>query len=37
MDQVNILIDRSLIGRGEVDVVVTVDGVASNTVKINVQ
>jgi uncharacterized protein (TIGR03437 family) len=36
MDQVNLPIDRSLIGRGEVDVVLTVDGVAANTVKINV-
>ncbi len=37
MDQVNLLIDRSLIGRGDVDVVLTVDGVAANTVKINVK
>jgi uncharacterized protein (TIGR03437 family) len=37
MDQVNLLLDRSLIGRGEVDVVLTVDGVAANTVKINVR
>jgi len=37
MDQVNLPIDRSLAGRGEVDVVLTVDGVAANTVKINVK
>src|ERR1017187_793906 len=37
MDQVNLLIDRSLAGRGEVDVVLTVDGAAANTVKINVK
>jgi len=37
MDQVNTLIDRSLIGRGDVDVILTVDGVAANTVKINVK
>ncbi|HZS08141.1 MAG TPA: MBG domain-containing protein, partial [Blastocatellia bacterium] len=36
-DQVNIRIPRSLIGRGEVDVVVTVDGKAANTVKINIR
>lgn len=37
MDQVNLLLDRSLIGRGEMDVVLTVDGIAANTVKINVK
>ena len=37
MDQVNLLLDRGLIGRGEVDVVLTVDGVAANTVKIDVR
>jgi hypothetical protein len=37
MDQVNLPIDRSLAGRGEVDVVLTVDGAAANTVKINVK
>jgi uncharacterized protein (TIGR03437 family) len=37
MDQVNLPIDRSLAGRGEVDVVLTVDGAAANTVKINVR
>jgi hypothetical protein len=34
---VNLLLDRSLIGRGEMDVVLTVDGIAANTVKINVR
>ena len=37
MDQVNLPIDRSLIGRGEVDVVLTVDGVAANTVRVNIK
>jgi uncharacterized protein (TIGR03437 family) len=37
MDQVNVLIPRSLIGSGDVDVVLTVDGVAANTVKINIK
>ncbi len=37
LDQTNILIPRSLIGRGPVDVVLTVDGKAANTVRINVQ
>jgi uncharacterized protein (TIGR03437 family) len=37
MDQVNVLLDRGLIGRGEMDVVLTVDGVAANTVRINVK
>ena len=37
MDQVNLPIDRSLAGRGEVDVVLTVDGAAANTVKINIK
>jgi uncharacterized protein (TIGR03437 family) len=37
MDQVNLLLDRSLIGRGEMDVVLTVDGITANTVKINVK
>jgi hypothetical protein len=34
---VNLPIDRSLIGRGEVDVVLTVDGVAANTVRVNIK
>src|SRR5262249_43315692 len=37
LDQVNALLSRSLAGRGEMDVVVTVDGRASNTVRINVK
>lgn len=35
MDQVNILLPRSLAGRGEVDVVVLIDGKLSNVVKVN--
>jgi uncharacterized protein (TIGR03437 family) len=35
MDQVNILIPKSFAGRGEVDVILTVDGAAANTVKVN--
>jgi uncharacterized protein (TIGR03437 family) len=34
LDQANVLIPRSLIGAGEINVVVTVDGVAANTVKV---
>lgn len=37
VDQVNLLIPRSQIGRGELDVVLTVDGLIANTVKINVK
>lgn len=37
LDQVNIKLPRTLLGRGEVEVVITVDGRASNTVKINIQ
>lgn len=37
MDQVNILLPNSLAGAGEVDVVVTVDGLASNAVKVNIR
>jgi uncharacterized protein (TIGR03437 family) len=37
LDQVNVLIPRSLIGRGEVDVVLTVDGKTSNTVRVNIK
>src|SRR5262249_17278852 len=36
LDQVNALLSRSLAGRGEVDVVVTVDGRASNTVIVKI-
>ncbi len=35
LDQSNIQIPRSLVGRGEVDVVLTVDGQPSNTVRVN--
>jgi uncharacterized protein (TIGR03437 family) len=35
LDQINARLPRSLAGRGEVDVVVTVDGRAANTVKVN--
>ncbi len=34
LDQVNVRIPRSLIGRGEVDIVLTVDGKVANTVKV---
>ncbi|MEP7338307.1 MAG: hypothetical protein ABI977_11285 [Acidobacteriota bacterium] len=37
LDQINVLLPRSLAGRGEVDVILTVDGKAANTVKINVK
>jgi uncharacterized protein (TIGR03437 family) len=35
LDQINVSVPRNLAGRGELDVVVIVDGRASNTVKIN--
>jgi uncharacterized protein (TIGR03437 family) len=37
LDQVNARLSRSLMGRGEVDLVVTVDGRATNTVRINLK
>ncbi|MBS1788550.1 MAG: hypothetical protein JST85_12550 [Acidobacteria bacterium] len=37
LDQVNMLIDRSLIGKGTVDVVLTVDGKIANTVTITIK
>lgn len=37
LDQVNIKLPRTLLGRGEVDVTLTVDGRVSNTVRINIQ
>lgn len=37
LDQVNLPIPRSLIGRGEVDVVLIVDGKTANTVKVNIK
>ena len=35
LDQVNVRVPRSLLGRGEVDFVLTVDGKSANTVKLN--
>ena len=37
LDQINVRVPRSLIGRGEVDLVLTVDGKAANTVKVNIK
>jgi len=37
LDQINALLPRTLIGRGEVETVLTVDGKTANTVKINIQ
>jgi hypothetical protein len=37
LDQVNIQIPRSLAGRGEVDLILTVDGVAANVVRISIK
>jgi len=37
LDQLNVRIPRSLIGRGEVDVVLTVDGKVANTIKVNIK
>ncbi len=37
LDQFNIRLDRSLIGRGDVDVVITVNGKIANTVRINIK
>lgn len=37
VDQVNVRLPRELTGRGEVDVLLTVDGQAANTVRINIQ
>ena len=36
LDQLNVLLERILIGRGLVEVVVTVDGIAANVVEINI-
>ena len=36
LDQLNVLLERVLIGRGLVQVVVTVDGVVANVVEINI-
>jgi uncharacterized protein (TIGR03437 family) len=37
LDQINLSLPRSLIGRGEIDVQLRVDGVAANTVRISVR
>ncbi|MGE0126502.1 MAG: Ig-like domain-containing protein [Blastocatellales bacterium] len=37
LDQSNIQLDRSLIGKGEVDLILTVDGKVANAVKINIK
>jgi uncharacterized protein (TIGR03437 family) len=37
LDQSNIQLDRSLAGKGEIDVILTVDGKAANAVKINIK
>jgi uncharacterized protein (TIGR03437 family) len=37
VDQVNLLLPRKLAGRGEVDVLVVVDGLACNTVRVHIQ
>lgn len=37
LDQLNVRLPRSLAGRGEVDVVVTVDGKTANTVRISIK
>jgi uncharacterized protein (TIGR03437 family) len=36
LDQINVVLPRSLIGSGEVDLVVTIDGRTANTVRINI-
>lgn len=37
VDQINVLLPRSLAGRGEVDVVLTVNGKVANTVRVNIK
>ncbi len=37
LDQMNVSLPRSLMGRGEMDVVLTVNGKAANTVRINIR
>ncbi|MGE0127490.1 MAG: NF038122 family metalloprotease [Blastocatellales bacterium] len=37
LDQINARIARSLIGRGEIDLVLTVDGRVANTVRVNIK
>ncbi|MGH8245895.1 MAG: hypothetical protein ACREUU_05630 [Gammaproteobacteria bacterium] len=37
LDQVNVRLPRTLAGRGEVDLVLTVDGKAANTAKVSIR
>jgi uncharacterized protein (TIGR03437 family) len=37
LDQINVRIPRSLIGRGDVDVVLTADGKTANTVRVQIR
>ncbi len=37
LDQINVRVPRSLIGRGEVDLVLRVDGKTANTVRVNIK
>jgi uncharacterized protein (TIGR03437 family) len=37
LDQVNLRLARNLMGRGEVDVALSVDGVSTNTVRVNIK
>ena len=37
LDQSNIQLDRTLSGKGEVDLILTVDGKLANVVKINIR
>ncbi len=37
LDQANLLIPRSLVGRGDVDLVFTVDGKTANILRINIK
>lgn len=37
LDQLNLLLPRTLIGRGEVDLVLTVDGKPANTMRVNIK
>ncbi len=37
LDQVNVRVPRILVGRGEVDLILSVDGQATNTVRVNLQ
>jgi uncharacterized protein (TIGR03437 family) len=37
LDQVNVIVPTALAGRGEVDLILTVDGKAANTVRVNIK